>query len=245
MGAALDSFVMIFGYSGFVALILLVFCLFTRFRNDTGKLAVYQRMPLLLPAIGFVLTVIVINGSGILPMAQYQGTNQRSYYFESGQNTSFTLRDNEFYSHSLKVEGNYHLEFNESIHIDVSISLNGDLLETLHYNLQYTPGQNTITTDDTLPLNPGIYNVQVDFTRYLGGGIDENQWDVSMAFSQPLVDGYIEELVDWSSYQFITNITCIGIFLAGLCIGSSQERGPRREEPESEREWKPSSKYEY
>jgi hypothetical protein len=244
MGAALDSFVMIMGYAGIVTLSLLGFCLITRFSNKSGKLPVYQRLPLLLPAIGFVITVMLITGMGITPMAQYQGANSRSYSFESGDRISFTLKDNSFYAHSLEAEETCFLNFNESIYIEVTISQDGVIVETFTHSIQYSSVQTPVISTDTTSLSPGTYDIQVDFTRY-EGGLPVEGWSSSlfMTFTQPLTVGYIEELVDWTSFQFTINISCIAIFLGGLCSGTSlnedhrrepRRREPRRKEPERE-----------
>lgn len=244
MGAALDSFVMIVGYAGLVTLVLLAFCLISRYKNESEKLPVHQRLPLLLPAIGFVITVMVITSIGITPMAQYQGPNSHWFSFESGESTSFTLKDSSFYAHSLEAEGTYYLSVNESIYIELTISQQGVIVETFTHSIQYSSVQSPVISTDTTSLLPGVYDIQVDFTRY-EGGLPVEGWSSTlfMTFSQPLTEGYIEELVNWTSFQFTINIFCIAIFLGGLCSGTSLKgdhsreprwREPRRKEPERE-----------
>ena len=236
MGAALDSFVMIIGYAGLVTLVLLAYCLISRYKNESENLPVHQRLPLLLPAIGFVLTVMVITSIGITPMAQYQGTNSRWFSFESGDSNSFTLKDSPFYEHTLEIEGTYFLNVNESIYIEVIISQGGVVVETFTRSIQYSSEHNTLTSTDTTSIMPGTYEIQLEFTRY-DGGQPITSWSSSifMIFTQPLTEGYVEELVDWTSFQFTINILCIAIFLGGLCVGTSlkgDRRGePRRREP--------------
>ena len=241
MGAALDSFVITVEYAGIVTIVLLALCLISRFRNNSGSLNVFQRMPLLLPALGFVITVMLVTSMGIAPMAQYQGVNSRQYYTQNGERTSFTLRDQEFYSHSLEVYGSYYLELNDSIYIDVFVSQSGILIDTLSLDIDYSSIQNTVTGRETITLDPGAYDVQVNFTRYDGGLLEEDPGYIQITFSQPLIEGFTEEIVDWSSFQFAINISCILIILGGLCIGSSTKREPKKDESD----WKTTSEYEY
>lgn len=241
MGAALDSFMITVEYAGIVTIVLLALCLISRFRNNSGSLNVFQRMPLLLPALGFVITVMLVASMGIIPMAQYQGVNSQQYYAENGEIFSFNQRDQEFYSHSFQVYSSYYLELNDSIYIDVFVSQDGILIDTLALDIEYSSIQDPVTGRVTIALNPGTYDVQVNFTRYYGGLLEEDPGHVQITISQPLIEGFTEEIVDWSSFQFAINISCIMIILGGLCIGSST----KRERKKDETDWKTTSEYEY
>jgi len=228
-------------YAGFIAIVLLIFCLFSRHRNDTGNLNVSQRLPLLFPAVGFVITILLIVNLGIVPMAQYQGVNSHHFSVLSGETTTFTIRNQEFYTKSLEVYGSFSLEFNDSIHIDVAIFQNTTYIDTLSLDVYYSSLHPIVWGEAVIPLDPGYYSLQIDFTIFDSGVLQEDSEYLQFSLDQPLVDGFTAEVVDWSTYQFAMNIMSVLFLLGGLCIGSPTKREPRKDESD----WKSTSEYEY
>jgi len=243
MGAALDSFVITMGYAGIVAIVLLAYCLFSRHRNNSGNLNVFQRMPVLLPALGFVITVMLVASAGLTPMALYQGVNSRQFSTMSGEDTSFTMRDQLFYSTSLQIQGNFYLEYNDSIHFEITVSQDDIVIDTMNLDFLFSSMHSTVTIQESITVDPGTYDLQVNFTRYEAGILDEEEIWLQLTVSQPLIAGFIEEIVDWSSFQFAINISCILFLLGGIGIGSSAKRGPRKMKDETD--WKTTTEYEY
>ncbi|MGY5859526.1 MAG: hypothetical protein RTU63_09155 [Candidatus Thorarchaeota archaeon] len=242
MGAALDSFVITVEFAGIVAIVLLAFCLVSRHRNNSGSLNVFQRLPVLLPALGFVITIILVANLGLTPMAQYQGVNSRLYYTESGQTTTFTLRDQFMYSESFMVSGSYQsLQFNDSIYIDAYILQDDSVIETLSFDVQYSVMDYTSSGEGSIALAPGQYTIQVNFTRYQAGVLQEEPGSLQLTISQPLVEGFNTEILNWSSLQFAINVSIILVLLAGICIGSPTKKPPK----EDETDWKTTTEYEY
>ena len=241
MGAALESFVLTMGYAGFVALVLLVFCLFSRHRNNSGSLNVIERMPVLLPAVAFVITIMIVGNLGLTPMAQYQGINSRLFRASPGETTTFTLRDQFMYADTFQVSGNFQLEFNDSIYFDVYVYQDSSLIDTLSFDVQYSPIQYTQTGQDSITLAPGQFTIQVNFTFYDAGVPAEEQFSREVTLSQPLIPGFNAEIVNWSSLQFGINISMVAILLAGIGIGSSTKKPPKKDETD----WKTTTEYEY
>ena len=241
MGAALDSFILTMEYAGIVAIVLLAFCLISRHRNNSGSLNVIQRMPMLLPALAFVITILLVGSMGITPMAQYHGINSRLYYSDSGEITTFTLREEFMYSETFQVSGSYQLDFNNSMYFDVYVFQDDSLIDTLSFDVQYSSIQTTQSGQDSISLEPGQYTIQVNFTFYDGGVLEEELGARQVTISQPLIAGFNAEVVDWSSFQFGINISIIVILIAGIGIGSSTKKPPK----EDETDWKTSTEYEY
>ena len=241
MGVALDSFIISMEYAGFVAIVLLVYCLCSRHQNDSDNLNVFQRLPLLLPAVGFVITILIVANTGITPMGQYQGVNSRQLTVVSGEITTFTIRDQEFYTRTLEVYGSYSLGVNDSVHIDITVTQDSTYIDTLSLDVQYSSLHPTVSGEASIPLDPGYYSLQINFTRYDAGILEEDPGHLQVSLDQPLVEGFTAEIVDWSTYQFATNILCFVFILGGLCIGSPTKRKPR----EDETDWKTTSNYEY
>lgn len=241
MGAALDSFILTMEYAGIVAIVLLAFCLISRHRNNSGSLNVYQRMPVLLPAVGFVIAIIIVGNYGLSPMAQYQGVNSRQYYAYSGETTAFTLRDQFMYAETFQVSGSYQLDSFDELYFDIYVYQNDTLIDTLSFEVLYSSIQPTQSGQDSISLEPGQYTIQVDFIFYDDGVLDEEPGARQVTISQPLIAGFNSEILDWSTYQFGINISIILFLLAGIGIGSSTKKPPKKDETD----WKTTTEYEY
>lgn len=252
MGVALDSFVITVEYAGIVAIVLLMYCLFTRHMNNSGTLGFFQRKFILLPAIGFLVTIILVTNLGITPMAEYQGLNSRRANASSGYETTFTLREQFMYSEVLEVSVREYLLFEESIDVEVAVFQNDSLIDTASFSLQYTGVEPTYDPQEPFPrfwvlsqwdiiLEPGTYGVQMNYTLYLDGVPVEETWGIDLTLSQPLVAGFTAEIVDWSSYQFILNIILLFLMLGGLCLDFPSKKPPK----EDESDWRRMSQYEY
>ncbi|MBE0525631.1 MAG: hypothetical protein IH631_01725 [Candidatus Thorarchaeota archaeon] len=151
------------------------------------------------------------------------------------------MRAQEFYSNSFQVQGSYYLEYNDSIHIEVTVSQDSIVIDTIALAIQYSTMQSTVSGRERITLAPGTYSLQVNFTRYDAGILEEDPGWIPMTISQPLVAGFIEEIVDWSTFQFTINIGSVLFLLGGLCIGSSTKREPKKDETD----WKTTTEYEY
>ena len=241
MGVALDSFNLTMEYAGIVAIILLIACLYSRYTNDSGSLNVFQRMPVLLPAIAFVITVLIITSYGLTPMGQYQGVNEEHGRRDSGYETDFVILDESWYSNNLEVYAGDQIDDNESVFVDVAVYQNDSLIDTLHLYFQYSSTDYTASDEVTIALEPGDYHLQMNFTYNYHGFEDEGQQSVQLTISQPLIEGFIDEIVDWATYQFLINITCVILILGGLGIGSSTKK-PKKED---DTDWKSTTEYKY
>lgn len=250
MGVALDSFVITVEYAGIVAIVLLMYCLFTRHMNNSGTLGFFQRKFILLPAIGFLVTIILVTNLGITPMAEYQGLNsERSSYANTGYETDFTIREQYMYSGYLKVSVGDYLYFGESEHVEVYVFQNGTLIDNSSLDFQYTGDEPSdpytsfwVAAESDIVLEPGLYNVQVNFTKYFEGTpIDDGMDFMDLTLSQPLISGFINEVVDWSSYQFILNISILFLLLGGICLDFPTKKTAKVDETD----WKTMSDYDY
>ncbi|MHA1863596.1 MAG: hypothetical protein ACTSWA_07490 [Candidatus Thorarchaeota archaeon] len=250
MGVALDSLVIIVEYAGIVAIVLLLYSLFTRHLDNSGTLGFFQRKFLLLPAIGFLVTILIVTNLGITPMSEYQGLNsERSYNVDTGFETDFTIREQYMYSGYLRVSIRENLYFDESGHVEVSVFQNDTLVDTASLDFQFIgeepsePYENYMASAQCdIVLEPGTYNVQVNFTKYSEGTLIDGGIDfIDLTLSQPLVAGFITEVVDWSSYQFILNVSSVLLLLVGICVDSPNKKTLK----EDETDWRSMSQYEY
>ena len=250
MGVAIDSFVITIQYAGIVTVVFLLYCLFTRHRNNTGTLGFFQRKFLLLPAIAFLVTIVMVTNLGITPMAEYQGLNsERSSYVNTGYETDFTIREQYMYSGYLEVTVGDYLYFGESGHVDIFVFQNDTLIDTASLDFQYTGDEPSdpyssfwTAVESDIVLEPGLYNVQVNFTKYLEGTLIDGEIDyMTLTLSQPLISGFIYEVVDWSTYQFVLNIMIVFLMLGGICVDFPSKKPPKVDETD----WSAMSDYDY
>ena len=249
MGVALDSFVITVEYAGFVAIVLLLYCLFTRHMNNSGTLGFFQRKFVLLPAIGFLVTIILVTNLAITPMAEYQGLNStRSSWANTGYETEFTLREQYMYSGYLRVSVRDNLYFNESGHVEVFVFQNDTLNASASLDFQFIGEEPSnpyesyqASAQCDIVLEPGTYNVQVNYTVHFEGNPINEERSLDLTLSQPLVAGFITEIVDWSTYQFFLNIILLFLMLGGICLDIPTKKPPKVDETD----WRTTTDYEY
>jgi len=241
MGVALDSFTLTMEYAGIVAIIFLIVCLYSRHTNDSGSLNVFQRMPVLLPAIAFVIAIMIVTSYGLTPIGQYQGVNEEHGRRISGYETDFVILNESWYTKNLEVYAGDQIDENESMIVDVAVYQNDSLVDTLYLYFQYSSTDYMASDEKTITLEPGEYHLQMNFTYNYHGIEDEGQHSIQLTISQPLTEGFTNEIVDWATYQFIINITCVLMILGGLAIGSSMKK-PKKED---DTDWKSTTEYEY
>jgi len=241
MGVALDSFILTMEYAGIVAIIFLIVCLYSRHTNDSGSLNVFQRMPVLLPAIAFIITIVIVTSYGLTSMGQYQGVNEEHGRRDSGYETDFIILNESWYTKNLEVYASDQIDENESMLVDVAVYQNESLVDTLHLYFQYSSIDYIDSDEKIITLEPGEYHLQMNFTYNYHGIEDEGQQSIQLTISQPLTEGFTKEIVDWATYQFIINITCILMIFCGLIIGSSTKK-PKKED---DTDWKSTTEYEY
>jgi hypothetical protein len=198
-------------------------------------------MPVLLPAIGFIITVLIVTSYGLTPMGAYIGVNGESGYRNSGYETDIRILDNELYTETLDVYVAAWIDSDESVSVNVSIYQDETLVDTIPLYVEYSSATIPVTDEEIIALPPGNYQIQLNFTYDYQGIGDIPDLGISFAISQPLVAGMTQEIVDWSTYQFLLNIMAVGILLAGVCIGSSTKRVQKVEETD----WKTTTEISY
>jgi hypothetical protein len=225
MGVALDSFAMAIEIAGTVAIIALIWSLFTRLRTRAEKRGIFQRFPVLLPAVTFVISLIIVGQLGILPIAQYKGENYLNKSVTSGEIFHFNVYESDIvYSENVELTMNINLIPDESINNTIEFYIADGLVETVYVNLTSTELGEFVTERRVLDLNPGFYVVRVNNTFFEHGIPDEMPHWIDITLSQSIKSSFITEMVTWSSIQFVVNIGCFFFILGGLCIGGSSKK---------------------
>jgi hypothetical protein len=235
MGVATDSFIQVVGIAGLVAVILLGYCLMTRLRSKPGSRGVFQRMPLLLPAAAFVIVTMLVLESGILPMSMYRGDNRRIYYGALyDDDMSYTVYDSGIiYTDYIQVQFQTGVYEGEYFLIHVDFINNGSIAESLDVNLTQTLLQETGNYVQNVNMDPGMYTIQINGTKYDEGVPDDSQY-LTLTIHQPVQPTFIPEVVDWSSYQFFLFIGSMFFIIGGFCIGRVDRERTSEEEIDQE-----------
>jgi hypothetical protein len=236
MGAALDSFILILSIAGPIALLALIWSLVTRLMSKPKDRGFLQRFPVLLPAVLFIISVIIISQIGILPMSQYKGTNYLNTNVTSGEILRFNIYEPTIvYSEDIQLIMGIYLIPGESINITAFFYLEGHLEETINTTLTASGTEDMITEERVLDLSPGMYLVQVNNTFFDHGVPDDMPHWLHVTLSQHVDSSFVYEIVSWSSVQFGLNVGCFFLILGGFCIGGpSKSRYTGEEELEEQ-----------
>jgi hypothetical protein len=225
MGVAIDSFVMVVEISGTIATLALIWSLFTRLRARPGKRNIFQRFPVLLPAVAFVVSFIIILQLGILPISQYKGTSYLNTSATSGDILRFNVYESGIvYAENVELIVDMYLVPGESINNTIQFYLLDNLVETVNINLTSTGVEEVVTEHRLLDLNPGLYFVRVNNTFYDHGIPDDMAHWVGLRLSQSVKASFLPEIVTWSSIQFGLNVGCFFFILGGFCVGGDGKR---------------------
>jgi hypothetical protein len=222
MGVALDSFVMVLETAGSIAVLALIWSVFTRLRAKSNERGIFQRFPVLLPAVTFVISIIVVGQLGILPIAEYRGTNSLdSTVTSSGNILHFTVyQSHVVYSDNIEMRMDMYLAPSESLNTTIEFYLPDTLVETINVNLTTNGTEEMVSDQRALVLDPGTYTVSINSTFYEDGTPTDisTHW-IDFRLSQALKSSFISEMVTWSSMQFGLNVGCFFFILSGFCIG--------------------------
>ncbi|TFG31729.1 hypothetical protein EU527_11725 [Candidatus Thorarchaeota archaeon] len=228
MGAAVESFIMLVGWAGIIAIFFLIYSLFTRIRRGPGNRGVIQRMPFLLPSFAFVISILVIMQLGIVPIQDYRGNNsQNNYLFDDAEVRFRVYEPGIAYVEDTTLTVHSVMEPGESINIVLEFFLNDDLIDTVLLNLVSGENESTVSTERVLNLDPGNYLIRVEVTFYENGVIVQSYNTVQMTLTQGTIASIYSELVEWSTFQFMINIGCVFFIIGGFCIGQEDKRERR------------------
>ena len=229
MGVASDSFIMIVSWAGFVTVLFLVYSLVTRARRGRGDRGVFQRMPLLLPAIAFVISVFIIMQMRITPIQEYHGNNILDYYLYDGAELDYRVyKPGIAYVEETTLTISSILQPNESIIVVLDFSLKNEPIENLTISLVAEENESTITQERILNLDPGNYVILTELTFYENGMIVDSYDAVELVLSQRILSSIYPELLEWSTLQFMLNVACFFFIIGGLCVGQEDKKLDRR-----------------
>ncbi|MGQ4912309.1 MAG: hypothetical protein ACP6KW_09095 [Candidatus Thorarchaeota archaeon] len=224
MGLALTSMEIILQYAGTVTLSTLVVILLWRRRTERDRRNAIQRFPLIVPAILFIVTSLLVFSYVPLPITRYHGPNQVSQGGQEDFSMTFTVYDlQSIYTDETILRTSASLSQDEYINVVCRFYANDTLITTQVLDLNATSVPSTIEEERTLNLDPGTYNVVVNWTLYVDNEPVEYGY-LTVLLSQTTQPAFAQELVEWSTYQFLMNGLFFVLFIGGLCLGTSAPR---------------------
>lgn len=244
MGVATESFIIVVTWAGFVAIIFLMYSLVTRVRQQAGKRGIFQRMPFLLPAIAFAISIFIILQLGITPIQQYRGANTRQTYFTSDTEIRYNVYDSPIaYGQDTSLVVSSYLEPSQSVEVVINIYMASSLIDALTIQLVAGENESTIDAERVLNLDPGNYVIDAEATYYADASVADNYGDVYISFTQETLQSIFPELVQWSTFQFAINIGCFFFILGGICIGKEEAKTTERRVDDYDKKEETSGEY--
>ena len=192
-------------------------------RADSSP-GIFKRKPLLLPAIAFVITALLVTSFFPIPMSKYYGRNEIQENINGIKTIDFTVYDSIFYSNTLDVTVAEILDFNESLHVELEGYANDTLTINSTFIINGTGGGPIITHHEfNIPLRPGSYELVIKASWYEHGVEIGGPTSVTVIFSQPMASGMFNEVLQWQTYQFLLLVLSIFLLIGGLCITTEKK----------------------
>jgi amino acid transporter len=234
LGVASDSILEVIVIAGVIAFLVFVFGFVVESRNESPRPGIFKRKPLLFPALAFVIAALLVITLVPTPMSQYQGDNSTQFYLTIDDTMNFNIYPGEFYHPVITLRAECSLKINESLQIKLDVYSDGVLTKSASLNLTgFSDQYSTINGQVEVPLEPGQYKI----TLTPSYNFKQNQGDTIVpqcTLEQSLVSGMFNEVLSWSSYLFILEVSCALLLIAGICVGKEDKERISREKVDQE-----------
>ncbi|MGY5875181.1 MAG: hypothetical protein RTU30_05505 [Candidatus Thorarchaeota archaeon] len=222
-GEAIQSFLQVLTISGSVAIASLVIGLARRLNSSNSK----KGKPVLLAAVIFIISAIVVIQVNQLPIAPYQGPNAIVARITSPRTFHYTVYGGELYTEYIEVSASVFLDELERVDVIIEF-LQGEVVNTTA-TLHLTLGQNgprQVSSETFFEILPDLYDIRISFRTYYNGTLSDQWKSIDVVLGQAVIPGHLEELVVWDTMRFILIVISILILIAGVIIDT--ETGERR-----------------
>jgi hypothetical protein len=210
----------VLGYGFVVTLVVMVFAILLITRRGDLRTSLILKKPLLVPAIAFIVTILIVMAAVPLPMSVYHGANQRQTY--ESYSGRFQVYDSIAYEEDLHLQlSSNDLNAEEWIGVYANFSQEGVVVLSLFANLSDSSLENNTLTRD-ISLNPGVYDVEIDNMLFAGGNPDEPTF-IGIILYQSLELSFLPQITEWSSYQLLLGFGSLFLLLGGICIGGEEK----------------------
>ncbi|TFF91853.1 hypothetical protein EU545_02760 [Candidatus Thorarchaeota archaeon] len=209
---AADSMLQVVTVSGLIALIVVVIVLVLSRGLHIVENRFLRRKPLLVFAMVFMISAVIVGTLAPLPISDYHGPNTRSFSLFEPTNESFVMYEPELYRGWVDITAEVTLEANERVDVDVHVLDESGIVE----NTTIILNSSTSKVTRTVSAAAGQYQMAFDFVVYQDGEIIETEKYISITISQPVAEGHLEELVEWDTYRFLVGGVIFTLILVGM-----------------------------
>ncbi|MGY5875184.1 MAG: hypothetical protein RTU30_05520 [Candidatus Thorarchaeota archaeon] len=223
-GIASDSFVMIIGYAGFIAIIVTLIAVSKQKLSDSEKPGLVRRKPLLIPSLAFVIVAVLVMQLGVVPISAYRGLNEKNVSFRNSETTNLSIYDGEPYLDSITIKVVRYLEPTESMIIHFRAFQDNTLIQSADLNLFPAAGDVAAEIEENIDLDPGSYVVNLSYSLYRDNVLQEADIWGQISIFQRLNPEFALELNTWANYQFVLIVGSIFLLLGGICIGKEERK---------------------
>lgn len=235
LGIASDSILEVIAIAGVVAFLVFIFGLVVEGKNESPKPGIFKRKPLLVPGLGFIVMALLMVTLVPIPMSQYQGDNSTQLYLLREDTIDFNVYGGNFYHQDVVVGATFNLKRDETLAIKLDFYSDGILTKSAGLNLTGFSNQGSdIQGQMNVPLEPGQYQITLSRTYYYNETPASNSVLAKCTLAQPLIEGMFNEVLSWSSYLFILEVSCALLLIAGICVGKEDRERIRRENVDQE-----------
>ncbi|TFG12340.1 hypothetical protein EU537_09810 [Candidatus Thorarchaeota archaeon] len=224
LGAASESLTHVLIISGVIAFMVFIAGMVRERKRTDSPSGIFKRKPLLVPAIAFILTALLVMSFFPIPMSDYYGRNEIQENINGIETIDFTVYDSIFYSNTLDVTVAEILDFNESLHVELEGYANDTLTINSTFIINGTGGGPIITHHEfSIPLQPGSYELITKVSWYEDGVEIGGPTSVNVILSQPMASGMFNEVLQWQTYQFLLLVLSIFLLILGLYITTEKK----------------------
>lgn len=218
MGAALTSLGIVFGYAGISAVVVLVLILVSRRNTERRNRNLIQRIPLLVPAITFLVVSLMVYNYVPLPINEFSRTNTLYFAGQANYTEAYAVEPpGGVFLEDVQLNMYRYLSDGEFMRAEFRFYQGTTLVATEIVELNGTGVGTTQEVHELIDLDPGSYTVQVNTTFY-NYGVPQD--DILEAYITQLKADSVSELLNWSNYQFFLNIFTVVFLFGSFCIAT-------------------------
>ncbi|MHA1909547.1 MAG: hypothetical protein ACW98Y_19770 [Candidatus Thorarchaeota archaeon] len=222
-GEAIQSFIQVLTVSGAAVIVSLIISLARRFSSNNSK----KGKPVLLAAVIFIISAILVIQVNQLPISPYQGPNALVARISSTRTFHYTVYGGDLYTEYIEVSASVVLDELERVDVIIEF-LQGEVVNT-STTMYLTLGQGaprSVSSETFFEIIPDIYDIRISYHTYYNGTLSDQWKSINVVLGQAVMPGHLEELVVWDTMRFILIVISILILIAGVIIDT--ETGERR-----------------
>ena len=177
-----------------------------------------QRMPLLVPALVFIIATMTVYNNVPLPVNQFMEAN--TLYFRNNANYTepFTVQPfGSVYTDEIEISVNRYLQPHEYVRISFQFLQNSTPVVTHIIEMNTTDSPESFEIDRLVGLDPGTYTIQVNSSFYLNNVPTDG---ILQAYITQGMQDSVGELLNWSNYQFFLNIFIVVLLFSSICVAN-------------------------